>query len=76
MESSILEDFYKIFFITISKLMRGGIILIISLIAPPSRHFRGESHNFLIPRYLVKVHTALTELINISLEMLQVVQLN
>lgn len=75
MEASILEDFYKIFFITISKLM-GGIILIVSLIAPPSRHFRRESHNFLIPTYLVKVHTALTELINISLEMLQVVQLN
>ena len=70
--------FHKILFIRISKLMGGGkSFLIIPLITPPYRYLRGQSHNVLALRFvIVKVHTALTELINTSLEMLQIVQLN
>lgn len=53
--------FYKILFIAISKLIGGQIFfLIISLIPPPSRHLRGQSHHFLVPRFAtVKMYTAL-----------------
>lgn len=54
----------------------GIFFSVISLIAPPSRYLRGQSHNFLVPRFVIeKVHIAVTELI-LSLEMLQVVQMN